>query len=226
MLLIDKIAYESKLSSVSPVVKTISYLFLLFFMFTASPIYQISGVIVIGLLTIYTANIAYCRYIKWLLVPFPFLLVSLVTVVLTITSSKSELVFSAPLFGRFVGASSESLSMGYHLFLRSFGCLVCTYFYSMSIPFNQLLIVLRRCRLPQYLIEVTMLMYRFIFILIEEMMLIHHSQSIRFGYSNLRTSYHSLGLLLRVLLKQTMGRYHQMMTALEMKFFNGNFPLS
>ncbi|MDN8880882.1 CbiQ family ECF transporter T component, partial [Staphylococcus aureus] len=77
-----------------------------------------------------------------------------------------------------------------------------------------------------YLIEITMLMYRFVFILIDEMILIHQSQKMRFGYQTLRTSYQSLGLLLRVLFFQSMARYKTMMIALEMKFFNGDFPLN
>ncbi len=225
MLLIDKIAYESKLRDISPVVKSVCYLLLLVYMFALPPIFQMSGIILIGIATIYTAEISVKRYLKWLLVPLPFLLVSFVTIILTISTSKSELIFSAHLFGRYIGASGESLLMGYQLFFRSFGCLVCTYFYSMSVPFNQILLVLRKCHLPSYLIEITMLMYRFIFILLDEMLLIHQSQSIRFGYHTLRTSYQSLGLLFKVLFVQSMARYNQMMIALEMKFFNGDFPL-
>ncbi|MDT2830531.1 cobalt ECF transporter T component CbiQ [Vagococcus carniphilus] len=225
MLLIDKIAYESKLRDVSPVAKSICYLLLLVYMFALPPIFQMIGIIVIGIATIYTAQISVRRYLKWLLVPLPFLLVSFITIILTISNSKSELIFSAHLFGRYIGANEASLMMGYKLFFRSFGCLACTYFYSMSVPFNQILLVLRKCHLPSYLIEITMLMYRFIFILLDEMLLIHQSQNIRFGYQTLRTSYQSLGLLFRVLFVQSMARYNQMMIALEMKFFNGDFPL-
>lgn len=226
MLLIDKIAYESRLKSVSPILKTIGYFFLLVYMFASSPVFQGIGIIVLGAITIYTSRISVVRYIKWLLVPLPFLLISFITIILTISTSQSELIFSTHLFGRYIGTTSSSLLMGYQLFFRSLGCLVCTYFYAMSVPFNQILYVLNRCHLPSYLIEITMLMYRFIFILIDEMLLIHQSQSMRFGYQTIRTSYHSLGLLLRVLFIQSMARYNKMMIALEMKFFNGDFPLN
>lgn len=226
MLLIDKIAYESKLRDFSPGLKTILYLLLLVYMFIATPIFQGIGIIIIATATIYTAQISTWRYIKWLLVPLPFLLVSFITIILTISPSKSELIFSAHLFGRYIGPNAASLTMGYQLFFRSLGCLVCTYFYSMSVPFNQILLVLRKCHLPSYLIEITMLMYRFIFILLDEMILIHQSQSIRFGYHTIKTSYRSLGLLFRVLFVQSMARYNKMMIALEMKFFNGDFPLN
>ncbi|MGX7025155.1 cobalt ECF transporter T component CbiQ [Vagococcus hydrophili] len=226
MLSIDKIAYESKLKDVSPILKTVCYFGLLVYMFLLSPVFQSVGILIIAILTIYTARMTIVRYIKWLLVPLPFLLISFITIILTVSTSKSELFFSAHLFGRYVGATSASLEMGYQLFFRSFGCLACTYFYAMSVPFNQILYVLNKCHLPSYLIEVTMLMYRFIFILIDEMLLIHQSQSMRFGYQTVKTSYHSLGLLFRVLFLQSMARYKKMMIALEMKFFNGDFPLN
>lgn len=226
MLVIDKIAYESKLRDVSPVVKSICYVVMLGYMFVLPPLFQGIGILVVSCLTLYTANISFKRYIKWLLVPLPFLLVSFITILLTVSTSKDELFFSAHLFGRYIGANQASLMMGYKLFFRSFGCLVCTYFYSMNVPFNQILLVLKKCHLPNYLIEITMLMYRFVFILIDEMILIHQSQKMRFGYQTLRTSYQSLGLLLRVLFFQSMARYKTMMIALEMKFFNGDFPLN
>ena len=70
-----------------------------------------------------------------------------------------------------------------------------------------------------------MLMYRFIFIFMEEVSDIRTSQELRFGYINLKNGYHSFGLLVNMLFKRMMIRYDEMSIALDMKLFDGTFHI-
>lgn len=175
--------------------------------------------------TIYATKVSIARYLKWLLIPLPFLFLSFLTILLTGGKTPESLLWSIRLMDMYIGINSHSIEVAFQLFFRSFGCLMCTYFYALTVPFQQILQVLKACHLPDVLIEITMLMYRFIFILLEEVTTVHQAQVMRFGHYGLRNTYHSLGLLLRLVFVQTFARYQQMATALEMKGFQGEFPL-
>lgn len=225
MLLIDRIAYENRLLTVSPGLKTCLYVLLLAACFLSGPWQQLGIIVVMAGLTMYVAKVHWRRYLKWLAIPLPFLVLSFVTIVLTVASKKDGLLLAIPFFGNFLGISSASMELGVELFFRSFSCLACTYFYALTVPFQQILSVMKRCHLPLVFIEITMLMYRFIFIFLDEVSVIRKSQEMRFGYHGLKNSYQSLGLLLKLIFAQTFERFQAMNVSLEMKFFTGDFPL-
>lgn len=225
MLSIDRIAYQSKLVNVAPEIKGIAYLVLLILMFQGTPLIQATLFAILAVVTIYTANITIKRYVKWILLPLPFILISFITIIFSVTDTDTNLLVSVSVFGKYMGLNQEALPMAYSLFFRALGCLACTFLFSVSVPFNQMLLLLKKCRLPSVLIEITMLMYRFIFILIEETANIYHAQQMRYGFRTLKTSYHSFGLLLKVLFVQSFDRYEKMVVSLEMKYFQGDFPL-
>lgn len=224
-MLIDRIAYENRLLEVSPMKKSAAYLCLLLVCFLTGPLVQGLLILAIIPLTIYTAKVTPQRYLKWLMIPLPFLAVSLITILLTTSPNAGDLLISLPFFGRFLGISAASLDMGMHLFFRSFSCLVCTYLYILSVPFQQILQVMKWAHFPLLLIELTMLMYRFIFIFLDEVFILKRSQEMRFGFNGLKNSYLSLGMMIKLLFLQTFDRFNKMTLSLEMKFFNGDFPM-
>lgn len=225
MLLIDKIAYDNRLVEISPSLKGWAYLFLLVGCFLSPPWIQLIGIVPLSIATIYVAKVTPKRYLKWLMIPAPFLALSLLTILFTVGTRKQDLLVAIPVFSRYVGVSQASLDMGIRLFFRSFSCLVCTYFFILTVPFQQLLQMMKKAHLPALLIELTMLMYRFIFIFADEFLILKRSQDMRFGFRGLKNSYQSLGMMIKLLFLQTFDRFNKMVVSLEMKFFNGDFPL-
>ncbi|MGL4914480.1 MAG: CbiQ family ECF transporter T component, partial [Romboutsia sp.] len=71
----------------------------------------------------------------------------------------------------------------------------------------------------------SILVYRFIFIFLEEVSDIRKSQQLRFGYINLKTSYNSCGILGNMLFKRMMKRYEDMCISLDMKLYDGKFHI-
>lgn len=225
MLIIDQIAYQNRWLNVRPCKKSFFYLMLLLICLLSYPLIQFGMILLVGSLTMYVARLSFRRYLKWFLIPLPFLLISLVTIMLT--GSKHSVGFSHAIFlgGYYVGVTPASLTMAYQLCLRSLSCLVCTYFFIFTVPFQQIIQVLRQLYLPDFFIEITMLMYRFIFIFLEVTQMIYKSQQLRFGYDGLKTSYLSLAQLGRLLVVQMLEQFQQMSVALEIKFYDGEFPL-
>lgn len=225
MLIIDQIAYQNRWLKMRPCKKSFLYLILLLICLLSFPLIQLGIMLVVGSLTMYVAHLTFRRYLKWFLVPLPFLLISLVTIMLT--GSKNPVGFShAILVGHYyIGVTPASLTMAYQLCIRSLSCLVCTYFFIFTVPFQQIIQVMSRLHLPDFFIEITMLMYRFIFIFLEVTHMIYKSQQLRFGYYGLKTSYLSMAQLGRLLVIQMLEQFQQMSVALEIKFYDGEFPL-
>jgi len=101
--------------------------------------------------------------------------------------------------------------------------IVCTYWFALTTPFQQIIGFLKWTHLPNILIEETMLMYRFIFIFIEAFEQIYQAQKLRFGYDNLHLMVHSSGILAKMLFEQVMVNYEQMVYALDAKLYQGEF---
>lgn len=79
--------------------------------------------------------------------------------------------------------------------------------------------------MPRLLIEQILLIWRFIFILLDEALAIHRAQTLRFGYRRLPQSYRSLAMLVGLLFSRVLIRYQQMATALDVKLYQGDFHL-
>jgi len=94
---------------------------------------------------------------------------------------------------------------------------------TLTVGMNQLIQVLRKLHLPHEIIELLILMYRFIFIFLEEMEEMKRAQEMRFGYTDVYTSYHSSGMLISKLFRRIMQRYEEFCAALEMKLYDGTF---
>ena len=215
MLLIDKIAYENRLLDLSPGIKGCLYLFLLISCFLSPPLVQVLISLIIGGATIFVTKV----------VPAPFLVISILTILFSVSSQSKDFIFQIPVFHHFLGISEASLYLGTRLFFRSASCVICTYFFILTVPFHQILLIMKKAHFPALLTELTMLMYRFIFIFIDELLIIKRAQDMRFGFKGLKNSYQSLGVLIKLLFFQTFDRFNKMILSLEMKFFDGDFPL-
>ena len=95
----------------------------------------------------------------------------------------------------------------------------------LNLPFPQLIILLKRGRVPRLLTEQILLTWRFIFILLDEAMAIHRAQTLRFGYGSVPQGYRSLAMLVGLLFTRVLLRYQQMSTALDIKLYQGDFHL-
>ena len=139
------------------------------------------------------------------------------------TKNQESLLYSIKIGNLYMGVSNESIMSSTHLFFRSLSCLTCIYFIMLTTPFNQLIFVFKKLHLPDVVLEISLLMYRFIFIFMEEVADIKRSQELRFGYINLKNGYNSFGLLVNMLFKRMMVRYDEMSIALDMKLYDGTF---
>jgi cobalt/nickel transport system permease protein len=105
--------------------------------------------------------------------------------------------------------------------LRSLAALSCLLFLSMTTPVPQVLRVLRNLRIPAVLTEVSLLVYRDVWVFVDTVRAIRAAQSARLGYRDLRTSYRSLGMLMATLFGQALQRARIMERGLQARNWQG-----
>ncbi|UEL48996.1 cobalt ECF transporter T component CbiQ [Terrisporobacter hibernicus] len=223
-MIIDDYAYKNKLSKVNPNMK-FSIGMLLLILSLINP-YNYISLLVIGIMSFVIVGIAkieFKDYIHFIKIPFVFLILSIIMILLNFSKDKGLLLYSINIGSLYIGVSNESIVSSTRLFFRALSCLTCIYFIMLTTPFNQLIFVFKKLHLPDIVLEISMLMYRFIFIFMEEVADIRKSQELRFGYINLKNAYNSFGLLVNMLFKRMMIRYDEMSIALDMKLYDGTF---
>ena len=225
-MIIDDYAYKNKLFKVNPNVKfSIGMLFLIISLISPYNILSVAIILGMSIVIVGIAKIELKDYIHFIKIPFTFLVISIVMILINFSSDKSILLHYIKIGSLYIGASQTSVDTAIHLFFRALSCLTCIYFIMLTTPFNQLIFIFKKLHLPDVVLEISMLMYRFIFIFMEEVGDIRTSQEIRFGYINLKNGYRSFGLLVNMLFRRMMIRYDEMSIALDMKLFDGTFHI-
>ena len=225
-MIIDDYAYKNKLSKVNPNIKfAIGMLLLVLSLINSYNYISLLIIAIMSFVIVIIAKIEFKDYIHFIKIPLVFLIISIVMILLTFSKDKDSLLYSINIGSLYIGVSNESIISSTRLFFRALSCLTCIYFIMLTTPFNQLIFVFKKLHLPDIVLEISMLMYRFIFIFMEEVADIRKSQELRFGYINLKNGYNSFGLLVNMLFKRMMIRYDEMSIALDMKLYDGTFHI-
>lgn len=119
-----------------------------------------------------------------------------ITVVLTqILLFGTTPLFKIHLLGFTLIGYSEGLLRGVLIFSRVIGAVSLIMFLSMTTPLNKLLMAARSFKVPSTWIEIALLTYRYIFVLLEDIVTVRDAQRVRLGYSSTLRSVRSLGEL-------------------------------
>ncbi|WII35982.1 energy-coupling factor ABC transporter transmembrane protein [Paenibacillus thiaminolyticus] len=223
MLTIDKYAYHNRWIGVSPYIKTSGYMLLLILSLSGPAVLQAAICLLLVPLTMYVAKMKCSHYIKWFMLPFSFLLFSIISILISVSPSADGLLWKVQAGSLYLGISDATMQAAAQVLFRSTACLACTLFFVLTVPVQQLVKVMRTIHIPVLLIELMVLIYRFIFIFVEEAAAIRHAQQLRFGYHGLKNSYKSLAMLVNVLFQRVMLRYRDMSVVLDVKLFQGDF---
>ena len=225
-MIIDDYAYKNKLSKLNPNMKfATGMLLLILSLINKNNYISIFTIFIMSFVIVGIAKIDLQDYIHFIKIPLVFLIISIIMILLNFSKDKEVLLYSINIGHLYIGISNESINTSTHLFFRALSCLTCIYFIMLTTPFNQLIFVFKKLHLPDVILEISMLMYRFIFIFMEEVADIRKSQELRFGYINLKNGYNSFGLLVNMLFKRMMIRYDEMSIALDMKLYDGTFHI-
>jgi cobalt/nickel transport system permease protein len=166
-----------------------------------------------------------CRtYAELFLVPLWFALLSIAGIILI---SGGETVFWhwTPLPWLSFSVTRESINLGVYVFCRIIGGMSALCFIALTTPMTDLFIVMRRCRLPEAVIDLMMIIYRTIFILMDQVTQIYRAQVMRLGYSGMRESVQSCATLCGAAFIASWNSGEDLVRAMDARCYTGKFAL-
>lgn len=222
-MLIDSIAHYNKLREINPKLKVFfSLSTLLVCVLSKSIVVPIIVTAIMLYLTLFKAEVPRNVYMKLLLIPVCF---GALTLPLMIFMFGYEPWFSFNVLGFKIIAFKDGFDLGMLLFWRMVGGVACTLFLALTTPFTELFYVLKEIKIPESVLEISMMMYRYIFVLLNELIKIENAQKTRLGYSSLKNTYKSLGVLAGSLFIKTWDKGEILYTTMNSRGYNGNFRL-
>ncbi|OGI03268.1 MAG: cobalt ECF transporter T component CbiQ [Candidatus Melainabacteria bacterium GWF2_37_15] len=216
MLNIDKCAYSNNLINVHPMEKFIFVMVTIIVCLSSNSIITpILILLTVSSLTILKAGVPAKFYFKLMLIPFGFLFLGVITILIEI-HTEPALSFSI---------TQQSIETASKLFFRALGSASCLYFFSLTTPLVDFTSVLKKLKLPDILIELISLIYRLIFILVYIAGRIHTAQSSRLGYSSLKNQFRSLSQLVSSMFILSYKKANDLFISLESRCYNGNLNI-
>lgn len=153
------------------------------------------------------------------------LFIVLLVVAIKCFFSGSDIMFSFDLFGQVITGHRDGLLDGIMIACRIAGAVSIATVLGYSTPFTELMAGLAWLRVPKGFIEVLMFAYRYIFVLLEDAMVIYNAQKNRLGYSSVRRGLHSFGTLAGSLTLKAFETSHNTTVAMIQRGYDGNTPM-
>ena len=175
-------------------------------------------------MTTFIAQIPVRVYLKLYILPGIFLLFSIIPILINV--GKTDIfLYSIKIGRRYFGIGNDTINTSLITAFRALACISSTYFLALTTPINQLIKIFKGLKIPNSMIELLILIYRFIFIFLEEGKEIYMAQEMKFGYYGTKNSFKSFALLVKCLFIRVLLRYEDMIIALESKLYNGEFKI-
>lgn len=223
MLRIDCHAYSNRLLSVHPGEKTaFSLVTMIICLASPSAAAPMAAVPLMAGITLFGAGIPWRPYIRLMSVPVLFLVLGAAAVAVSFSGGAGGHLAGITLKGVSIGVTSRDLALAAGVFFKSLAATSCLFFLSLSTPMVEIVSILRKARAPALAVEITALVYRYIFVLAETAESIYTSQSSRLGYRDLRTGCFSLGQLAANLFIKAYQRSQALFTALSARGYTGD----
>ena len=167
MIIIDKLSYSSGLADVSPEEKfAYAVLTLLVCVVSRSVTAAVIVLAVNGILNVKKGRVPFHLYLKYLMVPLIFLLLSTLAILVNVSKEPLD-AYAIPVGQYYVTSSWMGLKKGGQMILTALASVSSLYVLSFNTPMTEILDVLKRLHFPGLFIELMLLTYRFIFILME-----------------------------------------------------------
>ena len=221
MITIDKLCYHSRLRYENAGEKfAFAVITLLICVMSRSA--AVAGIVlaVTGVLTVWKGGIPFFRYLRFLTVPLTFLFLSTLAIMFNIRHTPLDL-FAVSLGSWYLTASTHSFFYALQLILTALSAVSCLYFLAFTTPMPDILEVLRKLHCPRLLIELMLLIYRFIFVLLDIASAISVSQDCRLGNRDYKTALKSFGMLGSVLMIRAVSRSNRLYDAMEARGYDG-----
>lgn len=173
----------------------------------------------LGAALVLLAGVPPRHYGRRMLMPTILALVALLTQLAWIDAG--EVLWGVTLFGREFAVTSDGVVRGSELALRILGGMSLLLGFTLTTPLTELMRAARFFRCPEMLVELTLIMYRYIFLLFDEAQRIRTAQRARLGFSRFRSGLRSSGILGGMLLLRSFDRADRSFAAMRCRGYRG-----
>lgn len=154
----------------------------------------------------------------------PFFIVSIIFF-LKLFFSGEDVLFSINILNINIIGYKEGFLDGLMIASRIIGAVSVVSVLGFSTPFTEFIAGLSWLRVPKGFIEILMFAYRYIFVLLEDAMVIYNAQKNRLGYSNIRSGLNSFGILSGSLILKAFEQSHNITQSMIQRGYDGNMPM-
>lgn len=151
--------------------------------------------------------------------------IATVLVLIKLLFSGRDVLFSVDIAGLTITGHRDGLMDGLLLAARIAGAVSVMAVLGFSTPFTDLMAGLSWFRVPKGFTEILMFAYRYIFMLLEDAMVIYHAQKNRLGYSSVRRGMNSFGTLTGSLVLKAFEHSQNSTIAMVQRGYDGNMPV-
>lgn len=151
--------------------------------------------------------------------------IACVIILLKFISCGQEVIFSIKVCGIAITGYNDGLINGLQIASRILGAVSIMIVLGFSMPFIEFMSALSWMRMPKGFVEILMLAYRYVFLLLEDAMIIYHAQKNRLGYSNIKQGLCSFGTLTGSLVLKAFDHSQHVTVAMIQRGYDGNIPM-
>jgi len=163
-------------------------------------------------------------YAELFIVPLWFAVMSVAGIIL-ITGGQ-DVYWSWDILPSFsLSITRESINQGIFVFCRVIGGMSAMCFIALTTPMTDIFIVFRQCRVPEVVIDLMMIIYRTIFILMDQVIQIYNAQVMRLGYSTWHESIYSFASLCGAAFIASWDAGEDLIRAMDARCYEGKFAL-
>jgi cobalt/nickel transport system permease protein len=222
--LLDNHAHSNALRDTSPRLKLLLGLgAILLCVSSAAPIAPLFIAITMSLITVRLARISGHFYTTLLIMPFSFSLLS--AAVVAFMHGEGDLLFTFNFFNISFGIREEGANLAGLLIARTFGGMCSLFFIALTTPMIEIFSILKSLGLPDFLVELSMLMYRYIFVFIDQAAMIYNAQVMRLGDAGVKASLNSFSMLSSVLFLRSWEQGERLIVAMDSRCYDGKLDL-
>jgi cobalt/nickel transport system permease protein len=99
------------------------------------------------------------------------------------------------------------------------------YFIALTTPMIEIFAVLKTLHIPQSVIELSMMIYRYIFVFLDQAAIIHSAQMMRLGDAGTKNSLNSFAMLCGVLFLRSWEQGERLIVAMDSRCYDGKLDL-
>jgi len=177
------------------------------------------GLALLSLLLVLAAGVRARSFLRRMAVPAMLATVALVTQLFWF--QEGEPLLRLPVFQWELVVYAGGMTRGLELASRILGGMAVLLFFSLTTPLPELMRAARFFRCPPVLVELALIMYRYIFLLQEEGGRIRNAEKARLGFVDTRAAVRSSGILGGMLVLRTYERAERSFAAMRCRGYRG-----